>query len=281
MTNVLAWGDSERVSGTHEVKQDDHAAHAEPGQPAVESEPEYTIDELAAASRVPSRTIRFYQSKGALPGPQIRGRVAYYGKAHVERLELIASLQDRGLSIRAIRDLLAQVDKGELSLGEWLGLEDRLKEPWADDRPRIVTETELHQMIGDRRPGLVSDLSRLGLVERQGHGFMVRSPALLHVALQLEKSGIDVETGAIAQKILRKHLSRAAEELTKFFFEKIGDGFGRKIAAEDISAAFAAIRPQGLEAVRVVFSQEMEKSLGDLVASGKTSEIPAKAKRRR
>ena len=29
---------------------------------------EYTIDELATLTRVPSRTIRFYQSKGALPG---------------------------------------------------------------------------------------------------------------------------------------------------------------------------------------------------------------------
>src|SRR5690349_16595231 len=72
---------------------------------------EYTIDQLATMTRVPSRTIRFYQSKGALQPPQIRGRVAFYGAAHVERLKLIGSLQDRGLSIRAIRDLLQQADK--------------------------------------------------------------------------------------------------------------------------------------------------------------------------
>ncbi len=66
----------------------------------------YTIDELATLTRVPSRTIRFYQSTGALQAPAIRGRVAYYGPAHVERLKLIGSLQDRGLRIDAIRDLL-------------------------------------------------------------------------------------------------------------------------------------------------------------------------------
>ena len=60
-----------------------------------------TIDELAAASRVPSRTIRFYQSRGALMAPEIRGRVAFYGKPHIERLKLIAQLQDRGLRIDA------------------------------------------------------------------------------------------------------------------------------------------------------------------------------------
>src|SRR5258708_24418105 len=36
---------------------------------------EYTIDELASTARVPSRTIRFYQSRGALMPPEIRGRV--------------------------------------------------------------------------------------------------------------------------------------------------------------------------------------------------------------
>ena len=63
---------------------------------------EYTIDELAAATRVPSRTIRFYQQAGALPKPQIRGRVAFYGDEHVERLKLVADLQDRGLRMKAI-----------------------------------------------------------------------------------------------------------------------------------------------------------------------------------
>src|SRR5215831_186557 len=98
-----------------------------------EAAPEYTIDELAQVSEVPSRTIRFYQSKGALPRPQIRGRVAFYGPAHVERLKLIASLQDRGLRIDAIRDLVARIDKGELDVNEWLGIEQQLQASWAND----------------------------------------------------------------------------------------------------------------------------------------------------
>ena len=129
---------------------------------------EYTIDELAAVSQVPSRTIRFYQSKGALPRPQIRGRVAYYGPAHVERLRLIASLQDRGLRIDAIRELMTRVDKGELDVHEWLGLEARLQAPWADDQPRTVSEAELYELAGSRRPGLLADLVRTKVVARHG-----------------------------------------------------------------------------------------------------------------
>ena len=240
---------------------------------------EYTIDELAGAARVPSRTIRFYQSKGALPGPQIRGRVAYYGPEHVERLKLIASLQDRGLSIRAIRDLLAQVDKGELALNEWLGLEARLQEPWAQDRARILTEAEVHALLGDRRPGAIADLLRLKLIARKGDTFLLRSPALLDVALRLEASGVDLETAAGAATLLRKHLARAASELTEYFYRRIGEGFGRKIAAEDIGAAYEALRPMGTEAVRVIFAQEIERALRKLVESGATTELPAKARK--
>jgi MerR HTH family regulatory protein len=56
------------------------------GEPSIEAE--LTIDELAADSRIPSRTIRFYQQKGVLLPPVIKGRVAYYGPRHKERLEL-------------------------------------------------------------------------------------------------------------------------------------------------------------------------------------------------
>ena len=73
-----------------------------------------TIDELSALTQVSSRTIRFYQAKGALPRPTIRGRVAFYDDTHVERLKLIAELQDRGLRIKAIKDLVQKLDRGEL-----------------------------------------------------------------------------------------------------------------------------------------------------------------------
>ena len=124
------------------------AALAEMSQAENADRPEYTIDELAALARLPSRTIRFYQSRGALMPPEIRGRVAYYGPAHLERLKLIAQLQDRGLSIDAIRDLLASIDKGELDLAEWLASSRRCsrrgpttsRAPWA--RPSSTSSPE-------------------------------------------------------------------------------------------------------------------------------------------
>jgi DNA-binding transcriptional MerR regulator len=244
------------------------------------SENEFTIDELAAAARVTNRTIRYYQGKGALPGPKIRGRTAYYGAEHVERLKLIGTLQDRGLTMRAIRDLLAQADKGELALNEWLGLEQRLQEPWANDRPRVVGELELDEMLGGR-VGARAVLVRLGQLERQGDSYIVRSPTLLQVALRLDAAGVDFETSVGAAAILRKHLHRATDELTAYFYKRIGEGFGRDATAQGLGAAYEALRPLGLEALRVVFAQEMERALRKLLDSGATSELPAKARRKK
>ena len=60
------------------------AADTTEADAAEDDDPEsYTIDELAAATAIPSRTIRFYQSSGVLPKPEKRGRVAFYGPAHL------------------------------------------------------------------------------------------------------------------------------------------------------------------------------------------------------
>ncbi|HEY8091699.1 MAG TPA: MerR family transcriptional regulator [Polyangiaceae bacterium] len=236
----------------------------------------YTIDELAAAARVPSRTIRFYQSRGALMPPEIRGRVAYYGPPHVERLKLIAQLQDRGLRIDAIRDVLASIDRGELDLAEWLGVEQQVQAPWANDQPRTVTESELYELAGTRRPGVIADLVRARLVERQSDVYLVRSPALLAIAMKLEAAGIDLETASAASGLVRKHLSRLSEDVVDLFMKRAGDG---AIAPRDLGTVFETLRPLGTEAVRVIFGRAMEKQLRKLYESGAMAKLPGKARR--
>ena len=239
---------------------------------------EYTIDELAAAARVPSRTIRFYQSRGALMSPEIRGRVAYYGPLHVDRLKLIAQLQDRGLRIDAIRDLLTSIDRGEVDLAEWLGVEQQVQAPWANDQPRTVTEEELYQLAGSRRPGLLADLLRSHTIERRGEVFIIESPALLAIAMKFEEFGVDVATAMHAESIVKKHIGRAASELVELFVDGFGDG---RIVPKDFGASFQSLRPLGMEAVRVLFGRAMEHELRKLYESGALAKIPGKAHRAR
>jgi DNA-binding transcriptional MerR regulator len=68
-----------------------------------------TVDELAAATGVSVRNIRYYATLGLLPPPERRGRVAYYGPEHRARLELTTALQDHGFTLQAIERYLARL----------------------------------------------------------------------------------------------------------------------------------------------------------------------------
>ncbi len=68
---------------------------------------EMPLAELARRAGVPPRTIRFYISRGLLPGPLRRGRNAAYGPAHLEALEEIRRLRAQGLTLAQVRSRLA------------------------------------------------------------------------------------------------------------------------------------------------------------------------------
>ncbi|HEX4336419.1 MAG TPA: MerR family transcriptional regulator [Polyangiaceae bacterium] len=259
------------------------------GQP--ENEPEnapagastggYTIDELAAQTGVPSRTIRFYQAKGALAPPVRRGRIAYYDESHAERLRLVAHMQDRGLSLRAIRDLFQRTEGGDVSVSEWLGVGEQLRAPWTDDRPRVCTEEELEQLLGPpMRPGLVADLARLNLIRRETATspvtYFIPSPGMLQIALGLERAGVPMEEAKIAHEILRKQLSRAADDLVQYFVRRAQDAEG----PEQVTRSLLALRSAGVDAVRLVFAQEVERSLREAIEEGRALPPSHRKKRR-
>lgn len=232
----------------------------------------YTLDALAAATRVPSRTIRFYQSKGLLPRPRLEGRVAVYEAAHVERLELIATLQDRGLQLKAIVTLLAQVDRGEVAVADWLGLDAQLQEAWADDAPRLVELAALEALAGPLGPGRLAELKRLELVEQRGAAYLVPWPTLLQLAVRMEALGVDLATVAGAARRLRKRLRAAAAELAEQFLPARGGG------GLPPTAVMREVRPVALEAVRLIFAQEMERVLRAWSEAGRAAKLARKAR---
>jgi DNA-binding transcriptional MerR regulator len=68
---------------------------------------ELPIGELAERAGVTRRTVRYYVEIGLLPPPRGAGKTAVYGEEHLERLELIKTLQGYRLSLDEIRDRLA------------------------------------------------------------------------------------------------------------------------------------------------------------------------------
>jgi DNA-binding transcriptional MerR regulator len=228
----------------------------------------YTIDELAAATGVPSRTVRHYQWVGALPPPVRKGRIALYRDEHLQRLRLIAQLQDRGLHLRAIRDALRQAAHRRLSLEEWLGIGNHLRQPWSAETPLVLSEAELRQRLGDRPAGFVATLMRADLLSRDGDrlapAYLVPSPGLLDIGLKLHDAGLDIESGAEAAALIRKRMRRAAGEVVRHFAKRSWRGR----SAGDVGEALTALRSLGAEAVRLVFAQEIERALRAAMEKG-------------
>lgn len=234
------------------------------------SEP-YTLSELAAASGVTERTIRFYQSEGLLRRPAKRGRDAVYDEEHLERLALVGELRDRGLTLSTIRDLVA-TDSPVRTVSEWLGVDATLTAPWSDERPRTLTQDELVGLVaeyGPVKPGVIGDLQAAGFVRTTADGsWIADSPTMLRHALQLRQAGVDIEVTARVRDLLRRRLSKAVDDTVKLLVERTGSGFAGDASPEEIEAAVGALRPVAREMSGIVLAQEVERALTDLVDSG-------------
>ena len=68
----------------------------------------YTIQELSDLTGFSRRTIRYYIQEGLLDPPSGRGRGGFYYDSHINKLSKIKSLQDQGLKLDSIAEILKQ-----------------------------------------------------------------------------------------------------------------------------------------------------------------------------
>ena len=108
------------------------------------------------------------------PGQTGADRSAVYRAHHLERLRLIAELQDRGLTLSAIRQLLGRRASPGMSVGDWLGLDETLRGPWSEDRPRVVDDNELADALGTR-PGIARPTRTVPLSRAPARRFVADS----------------------------------------------------------------------------------------------------------
>ena len=77
-------------------------------------EKQYTIKDLCEITGYTRRTIRYYIQEGLLDPPAGRGRGGFYFDSHLKRLREIKSLQDKGLKLSTILDVLKKGKEPEL-----------------------------------------------------------------------------------------------------------------------------------------------------------------------
>lgn len=162
---------------------------APPGEPTG-----FRVEELANRTGVPVRTIREYQTWQVLHPPTRVGRVGFYDDTHVQRLQAIARLQERGYSIAAIRDLFAAWEQGA-GLRDVLGVTDTVDAP-ADEGAIALTASQLAELLPSitASPRLLARACSCGLLSRDRDGFVARSPALVQLVADAVSTGVPPST---------------------------------------------------------------------------------------
>jgi DNA-binding transcriptional MerR regulator len=166
-----------------------------------------TIGELSETVDMTARNIRAYQSRGLLPSPEIRGRVAYYSGAHVARLQLIASLQREGFTLSAIQRLITGPDS-------YASIVADRRRRFQDGSSDIVTSVPLpHELVPDESH--VEKMSAAGLAWRDEEGIVHTHTVLAGVGRTLEEHGLPVDLLARLQLEAAEAAGRLGDALRK------------------------------------------------------------------
>jgi DNA-binding transcriptional MerR regulator len=180
---------------------------------------ELTVDELASRAQMTVRNVRAYASRGLIGAPRLAGRTGYYNRDHLQRLQLIRQLLERGLTLAAIEKALQGTPHS--AAGHTLDLMTILDLP-DDGGAESMSREDLAALAGvERDDALIESMMGLGLVERiEGDRVRLVEPAVVRAGAAAVTMGLAPETVIALFPILQTHL------------RSIADTFVREVVAE-------------------------------------------------
>ncbi|MEY2424435.1 MAG: hypothetical protein QOI61_7, partial [Actinomycetota bacterium] len=196
----------------------------------------YDVRQLADAAGLSVEVVRSYQSKGLLSAPKHEGRTAVYDSSHLDRLQKIKALKAKGLSLRAVADVL--------SAGQ--------DSPWADPSDDHSDERLTRAELAERArvpPSMLRSLEGSGILrplpaeddpERPYSRADVRAVRML---LALVSAGVPMEEFMAVAKLQIETSELLAEGASKLFLryvrEPMLNGEPHPEAAEEFADAFS------------------------------------------
>lgn len=226
---------------------------------------QFDITAVADAAGVTPRTVRYYQAAGLLPAPERVGRRVVYGPEHLSRLRQIAELQERGLRLESIRDVLQAQANGQTPAVTLLGPE-LASESWLAESSRLFSAVELAEFLGERNLGLVSDLEAAGYLRQveteEGPRWQADDLPLLLGALQLAEMGTAIALSGRARDLLRRRMRRVAEDLVRMWASEQGGDFAGEATAAGLFPERDRIRAVAWQSVAHIMAQEIDRAVG-------------------
>ena len=231
---------------------------------------ELTIEQLAYETGMSVRNIRNHQSRGLLPPPEVRARIGYYGRDHVDRLRLIQEMQGEGFKLSAIERLIGEHG---VDADRFVGLRQAITAPFESEAPEVLSREELIERFGvDDK--LLAKAQKLGLLIPLGEErFEAPSPALLRAAEDVMGRGIPLPAAlAVIEKLIRNSQS-SARAFVKLFVEQLWKPFDEAGRPDErwpeMTEAVERLRPLASEALNATFrltlTDEIEKAFGEVL----------------
>jgi DNA-binding transcriptional MerR regulator len=225
-----------------------------------------TLDELTRRSGLSVRNIRFYTTRGLVPGPIRRGRSGYYNADHLARLELVRELQAHGFTLAAIEKYVARIPAD--ATPETIALHRSLLAPWMAELPETLSRKELAQRAGrDLSDDDLDTLNALGIVFPTKQGKFQVAVAHLSVGVSLLDLGMPFDAALAAQDIFQAHGRAIADELTELFRTKVWPAYVEGGATpEQIREVVEKFKPVTVAALVTAYESAVDETKRETVA---------------
>lgn len=235
---------------------------------------ELTIDELAHETGVSSRNIRYYQTRGLLPPPRVKGRSGVYGQQHIDRLALLDELKSEGLNLQAISFLLG--GSGNVDTEELRGLKRAILDSWGSSDPveiqveELTDQLELSEEEAAEYFQRAVELDLIGLTDDE-EVVRILLPDILTAGRELMGMGVSFDRALDVLATIREHAGAVAEAYVEMFDEAVlapWDARGRPDEEwRDIRESVERLRPIAGDALLAVFNQLIQQAITESLSS--------------
>jgi DNA-binding transcriptional MerR regulator len=226
------------------------------------AEREYRIGELAREAGITVRTLRYYQERRLLPPPRRQGRIGWYSRAHLKRLQVIGQLLDRGHALSGIGEMLSAWERG-YDLADLLGFEEAMTASWSDDVRVPVTLADISALFeGQLTPEVLEDAIRLGYIDVDRDRVFRVSRRLLDATTILVREGVPLPAILAAGRELQAGLDKIASLLVELVTSHVLDHRRGAPPPQDVARLTETIerlRPIARTVIDAEFGRAMDR----------------------
>jgi DNA-binding transcriptional MerR regulator len=225
----------------------------------------YRVEELARAAGLRVDTVRFYQGRGLIPPPRREGRVARYDERHLERLNRIRDLQEKGLTLALIRRVL-EAEEDPSADAHLLG---------ALRAERVGERTLTREQLADEAgvpDAILAAAQAAGLLEplrdQPEERYTEADLRMLRSGLAILEAGFPLDRLLDLAVLHARHVERVADQAVELFDRYVRRTNGER-PDESVTESFRDLLPRVTELVALHFQRTVvSRALERLEARG-------------